>query len=101
MMRLTIRLGVAIGIAALAACAQSGQDNSIGTDANAGIAADETVLPPNDSSAGADTLGNQMNQLNESEATEAVPTPRMPSRTAPAAIDIGPPQAVSTLNQTD
>ena len=68
MMRLTIRLGVAIGIAALAACTQSGQDNSIATDANAGMTADETVLPPNDSSAGADTLGNQMNQLNESEA---------------------------------
>jgi hypothetical protein len=66
-MRLTIRLGVAIGIAALAACAQSGQDNSTATDANAGMTADETVLPPDDSSAGADTLGNQLNQLNESE----------------------------------
>jgi hypothetical protein len=66
-MRLTIRLGVAIGIAALAACAQSGQDNSTTTDANAGMTADETVLPPDDSSAGADTLGNQLNQLNESE----------------------------------
>ena len=67
-MRLTIRLGVAIGIAALAACAQSGQDNSSATDANAGMTADETVLPPDDSSsAAADTLGNQLNQLNESE----------------------------------
>ena len=67
MMRLTIRLGVAIGIAALAACAQSGQDNSTATDANAEITADETVLPPDDSSGGADTLGNQLDQLNESE----------------------------------
>jgi hypothetical protein len=66
-MRLTIKLGVAIGIAALTACAQSGQDNSTATDANAGMTADETVLPPDDSSAGADTLGNQLNQLNESE----------------------------------
>lgn len=66
-MRLTIRLGVAIGIAALAACAQSGQDNSTATDANAGMTADETVLPPDDSSAGSDTLGNQLNQLNESQ----------------------------------
>ena len=66
-MRLTIKLGVAIGIAALSACAQSGQDNSTGTDANAGLTADETVLPPDDSSAEADTLGNQLNQLNESE----------------------------------
>ena len=66
-MRLTIRLGVAIGIAALTACAQSGQDNSTATDVNAGMTADETVLPPDDSSAGSDTLGNQLNQLNESE----------------------------------
>jgi hypothetical protein len=66
-MRLTIRIGVAIGIAALTACAQSGQDNSTGTDANAGMTADETVLPPDESSAGADTLGNQLDQLNESE----------------------------------
>lgn len=67
-MRLTIKLGVAIGIAALAACAQSGQDNSTATDANAGMTADETVLPPDESSsAGSDTLGNQLNQLNESD----------------------------------
>ena len=66
-MRLTIRIGVAIGIAALTACAQSGQDNSTATDANAEMTADETVLPPDDSSAGADTLGNQLDQLNESE----------------------------------
>ena len=71
-MRLTIRLGVAISIAALAACAQSDQDNSTVADANSGMAADETVLPPDDSSAGADTLGNQLDQLNESDtATEA------------------------------
>ena len=70
MMRLTIRLGVAIGIAALAACAQSDQDNSTAADANAGMTADETVLPPNDSSAGADTLGNQLDQLNESDTAE-------------------------------
>jgi hypothetical protein len=67
-MRLTIRIGVAIGIAALAACAQSGQDNSTATDANAEMTADETVLPPDESSsASSDTLGNQLNQLNESE----------------------------------
>lgn len=70
MMRLTIRLGVAIGIAALAACAQSDQDNSTAADANAGMTADETVLPPNDSSVGADTLGNQLDQLNESDTAE-------------------------------
>ena len=67
-MRLTIRIGVAIGIAALTACAQSGQDNATATDANAEMTADETVLPPDESSsAGSDTLGNQLNQLNESE----------------------------------
>ena len=72
-MKLTIKLGVAIGIAALAACAQSGQDNSTATDANAGMTADETVLPPDESSsAGSDTLGNQLNQLNQlNESDEA------------------------------
>lgn len=70
-MRLTIRLGVAIGIVALAACSQSGQDNSTAPDANAGMAADETVLPPDEGSAGADTLGNQLDQLNESDANDA------------------------------
>ena len=68
-MRLTIRIGVAIGIAALTACSQSGQDNSTAPDANAGMTADETVLPPDDGSAGADTLGNQLDQLNESETS--------------------------------
>ena len=71
-MKLTIRLGVAISIAALTACSQSGQDNSTAADANVGMAADETVLPPDDSSAGADTLGNQLDQLNESDTTGTV-----------------------------
>ena len=66
-MKLTLRVGAAMGIIALAGCSQSSQDNySDNADMNAGYA-NETVLPPEDNSAGADTLGNQMNQLNESD----------------------------------
>ena len=55
-----------MSIAALAACSQSGQDNSAGTDTNAEMMANETVLPPDENTAGSDTLGNQLDQLNES-----------------------------------
>jgi hypothetical protein len=53
-----------MGIVALAGCSQGGQDSE-NADMNAGYA-NETVLPPDDT-AGTDTLGNQMNQLNESD----------------------------------
>ena len=67
-MTLTLKFGTAIGIAALAACSQSGQDNNAeNMDANMGVTANETVLPVEDNAANADTLGNQMNQLNESD----------------------------------
>ena len=66
-MKLTLRVGAAMGIVALAGCSQSGQDNySENADMNAGYA-NETVLPPDENTAGTDTLGNQMNQLNESD----------------------------------
>ena len=66
-MKLTMRVGAAMGIIALAGCSQGNQDNyADNADMNAGYA-NETVLPPEDNSAGADTLGNQMNQLNESD----------------------------------
>jgi hypothetical protein len=65
-MKLTLRVGAAMGIIALAGCSQGSQDISTdNADMNAGYA-NETVLPPDENTAGSDTLGNQMNQLNDS-----------------------------------
>ena len=62
-MRLKTILAVALGAAALAACSQEAQDDTVNMDANA-MMTDETVLPVDNTT---DTLGNQMNQLNESD----------------------------------
>jgi hypothetical protein len=71
-MTLTLKLGAAIGLAALAACSQSGQDNNAeNMDANSAMTADETVLPVDDNAANADTLGNQLDQLNASDSANA------------------------------
>ena len=64
-MKLTMRIGAAMSIAALTACNQSGQDDAPGTDANAEMMANETVLPPDETAGPSDTLGNQLDQLNE------------------------------------
>ena len=65
-MKLTIRFGMAIGIVALAACGQDEYTENV--DANAAYTANETVLPVDENVADADTLDNQMNQLNETGA---------------------------------
>jgi len=66
-MKLTLRIGAAMGIIALAGCSQGSQDNyTDNADMNAGYA-NETVLPPDENTAGSDTLGNQMNQLNDGD----------------------------------
>ena len=70
-MKLTMRIGAAIGIAALGACAQGGQDNSANPDSNSSTASEETVLPPDEGDGSTDTLGNQLNQLNESDSLTA------------------------------
>ena len=73
-MKLTMTIGAAMSIAALTGCSQSDQDN-MSSDANAEMMANETVLPPDDGAV-TDTLGNQLDQLNEtgqdniSETTE-------------------------------
>ena len=64
-MKLTLRIGAAMGIVALAGWTQGGQDNTENAEMNAGYA-NETALPPDENVTGTDTLGNQMNQLNES-----------------------------------
>ena len=63
-MKLTMTIGAAMGLAALTGCSQSGQDN-VSSDAIADVMADETVLPPDDSAGPTDTLGNQLDQLND------------------------------------
>lgn len=65
-MRLTLRMGAVIGIAALGACTQTEQDSS--NVANSAMPAEETVLPPDEGDGTTDTLGNQLDQLNEAGA---------------------------------
>ena len=76
-MKLTLTFGAALSLAALAGCSQSGQDNAANADANAGMTASEGVLPVEDNVGNADTLGNQLDQLDNggnqagNEATDA------------------------------
>jgi hypothetical protein len=72
-MKLTLRIGAAIGIVALAACSQSGQDNAANLESDTQMSTNETVLPADEGGAESDTLGNQLNQLNEngSDTTNA------------------------------
>ena len=65
-MKLTLRIGAAVGIVALAACSQSGPENN----ANSESSTEAPAIEPSNVSDGegpADTLGNQLNQLNESD----------------------------------
>jgi hypothetical protein len=65
-MKLTLKLGAAIGIAAIGACTQTEQDNSAGIENPAASA--EEVLPPDEGDGTVDTLGNQLDQLNQGDA---------------------------------
>lgn len=65
-MQLTMRIGAAIGIIVLAGCSQGTQDNNANFQPNTEMTANETVLPPDDATGETDTLGNQLNQLNDS-----------------------------------
>jgi hypothetical protein len=67
-MKLTLRIGAAIGIVALAACSQSNRDNAANMEADTEMSTNETVLPADEGGMETDTLGNQLNQLNESGA---------------------------------
>ena len=73
-MRLTVKLGAAIVIAAVGACTQTGQDNGTAADANSVAPGEETVLPPDEGNGTSDTLGNQLDQLNESDQSAASET---------------------------
>ena len=68
-MKLTIRSGVAIAVVALAACSQGTTANyAENADANTGYAIDENAAMEGNA-AGSDTLGNQLNQLNQGDDT--------------------------------
>lgn len=72
-MKLTLRIGAAIGIVALAACSQANQDNAANMESDTQMSTNETVLPADEGGTETDTLGNQLNQLDENagEATNA------------------------------
>ena len=64
----------AAGFAMIGACTVKTEDNAAeNMDSNSAATANESVLPVSNSeiSAPSDTLGNQMNQLNESDAAAA------------------------------
>lgn len=70
-MKPTPILVAAAAFAMLGACSVTTADNaSDTTDANTTVN-DETASPAADNAAGSDTLGNQLNQLNESDAAAA------------------------------
>ena len=69
-MKLVMRFGAALSIAALSACSVTEQDNSAdGVDANP-TATDGTTAAPAETGP-SDTLGNQLNQLNASDVETA------------------------------
>lgn len=62
----------AAGFAMIGACSAKTEDNSAeNVDANSATTTSESVLPVTDNevSAGSDTLGNQLNQLNEGDTS--------------------------------
>ncbi|NUT01072.1 MAG: hypothetical protein HOP96_08870 [Sphingomonas sp.] len=67
-MKLTIRFGVALTVVALAGCSYSTTENyAENADANAGYSVDENTPVAEENTAGSDTLGNQLNQLEQGD----------------------------------
>lgn len=59
----------AAGFAMLGACSVKTEDNNVeSVDANAAVTTGSAPTPVAADNAGVDTLGNQLNQLNESDA---------------------------------
>ncbi|MCH8616973.1 hypothetical protein LZ016_12805 [Sphingomonas sp. SM33] len=64
----------AAGFAMVGACTVKSEDNSAAAEnmeSAPTMTANESVLPGTDNQAGTDTLGNQLDQLNESDAESA------------------------------
>jgi hypothetical protein len=62
----------AAGFAMLGACSVKTEDNAVDSaDANAAVTADTGEAAAEGNAAGSDTLGNQLNQLNESDSAAA------------------------------
>jgi len=75
----------AAGFAMLGACTVKTENNTAeNADSNAAAATPtgENAAPAADNSAGSDTLGNQLNQLNESDASAANETENSSSNSA-------------------
>jgi hypothetical protein len=71
-MKPTPIFAAAAGFAMIGACTVEGEDNAVGSgDSNSAVTADGNAAPAGGDSAGADTLGNQLNQLNERDSAAA------------------------------
>ena len=69
-MKLVMRFGAALSIAALSACSVTEQDNNAdGVDSNAPAADTQATAP--EATGPSDTLGNQLNQLNSNDSGSA------------------------------
>jgi hypothetical protein len=70
-MKLTLSFAATAGLAARAACSANQDNTAANVDTNAEATTGGPVLPIEDNAAEADTLGNQLNQLNQTgNATE-------------------------------
>lgn len=59
----------AAGFAMIGACTVKTEDNAADqADTNSALTAEESAAPATENTAGSDTLGNQLNQLNESNS---------------------------------
>ena len=79
-MKLNTVLALTIAAGALAACGGDADENMANMDANAGMTADEQVLPV-DNMTNADTLGNQINALNTTDNATTNTTDNMGNAT--------------------
>lgn len=62
----------AAGFAMIGACSVETEDKTAeNADSNSIVTSDEAAAPATDNAVGTDTLGNQLNQLNESDAASA------------------------------
>lgn len=70
-MKLILSFAATAALAGVAACSPTNQDNAAANlDSNSGGPEGGSVLPIDDNQATADTLGNQLDQLNRSENPE-------------------------------
>ncbi|QNP45411.1 hypothetical protein H9L14_12570 [Sphingomonas sediminicola] len=71
-MKLTLRIGAAIGIVALAACSQSGQDNAANMESDTQMSTNETVLPADEG--GRKAIRSATSLISSTRAARTPPT---------------------------